>query len=54
MSHITWHKVVDSLKEKFYVVASDLRGYGESVGPKMEEIITYTILLEQWQMIRFH
>ena len=34
MSHITWHKVVDSLKEKFYVVASDLRGYGESVGPE--------------------
>ena len=34
MSHITWHKIVDSLKEKFYVVASDLRGYGESVGPE--------------------
>ena len=34
MSHITWHKIVDKLKEKFYVVASDLRGYGESVGPE--------------------
>ena len=34
MSHITWHKVADSLKEKFYVVASDLRGYGESIGPE--------------------
>ena len=34
MSHITWHKVLDELKEKFYVVASDLRGYGESVGPE--------------------
>ena len=34
MSHVTWHKVVDTLKDKFYVVASDLRGYGESVGPE--------------------
>lgn len=34
MSHITWHKIVDDLKDKFYVVASDLRGYGESIGPE--------------------
>jgi haloacetate dehalogenase len=34
MSHITWHKIVDELKDKFYIVASDLRGYGESIGPE--------------------
>ena len=34
MSHVTWHKIIDDLKNQFYIVASDLRGYGESVGPK--------------------
>ena len=33
MSHVTWHKVADKLKDDFYLVAADLRGYGESVGP---------------------
>ena len=33
MSHVTWHKLIDELKDKFYIVASDLRGYGESTGP---------------------
>ena len=34
MSHVTWHKIIDDLKDQFYIVASDLRGYGESVGPE--------------------
>ena len=34
MSHVTWHKIVDELKDQFYIVASDLRGYGESIGPE--------------------
>ena len=34
MSHITWHKIVDDLKSQFYIVAADLRGYGESIGPE--------------------
>ena len=34
MSHVTWHKIVDELKRNFYIVASDLRGYGESIGPE--------------------
>ena len=34
MSHVTWHKIVEGLKNQFYVVASDLRGYGESIGPE--------------------
>ena len=29
MSHVTWHKIVEDLKNNFYIVASDLRGYGE-------------------------
>ena len=33
MSHVTWHKIADELKDSFYIVAADLRGYGESVGP---------------------
>ena len=36
MSHVTWHKIIDELKDKFYIVASDLRGYGESIGPEEE------------------
>ena len=34
MSHVTWHKIVDDLKDKFTIIASDLRGYGESIGPE--------------------
>ena len=34
MSHVTWHKIVEDLKNNFYIVASDLRGYGESTGPE--------------------
>ena len=34
MSHVTWHKIIEDLKDQFYIVASDLRGYGESVGPE--------------------
>ncbi len=34
MSHVTWHKIVNGLKDQFYIVASDLRGYGESIGPE--------------------
>ena len=34
MSHVTWHKIVDELKSHYYIVAADLRGYGESIGPE--------------------
>ena len=51
--HITWHKIVDDLKDKFYVVASDLRGYGESIGPEEggDNHINYSS--EQWQVIKY-
>jgi len=36
-SHIMWHKVAPILAEKFTVVATDLRGYGDSGKPKTDE-----------------
>ena len=44
MSHVTWHKIIDDLKNQFYIVASDLRGYGERMEPKKEgqNHITYS------------
>ena len=29
-SHVMWHRVVDTLAQRFTVVAADLRGYGDS------------------------
>lgn len=34
MTHVTWHKLAPDLGENFYVVAADLRGYGDSIGPE--------------------
>lgn len=33
MTHITWHKLVPVLSKHFHVVATDLRGYGDSSAP---------------------
>ena len=32
-THVIWHKIADHLADKFTVVASDLRGYGDSSKP---------------------
>jgi haloacetate dehalogenase len=32
-SHVCWHKVAGALAGRYHVFASDLRGYGDSVGP---------------------
>lgn len=32
-THLTWHKIAPQLAERFTVVASDLRGYGDSGKP---------------------
>jgi len=34
LSHVSWHKMAGDLARHFHVVASDLRGYGDSVGPE--------------------
>jgi len=34
LSHVSWHKMAPLLAERFHVVACDLRGYGDSVGPE--------------------
>lgn len=34
MTHVSWHKVAGALAECFHVVAADLRGYGDSIGPE--------------------
>lgn len=36
-SHVMWHKVAPALAKKFTVVATDLRGYGDSSKPKTDE-----------------
>ncbi|MFP5476222.1 MAG: alpha/beta fold hydrolase [Gammaproteobacteria bacterium] len=32
-SHVAWHRIAPTLARQFTVVAPDLRGYGDSVGP---------------------
>lgn len=32
-THLTWHKVAPTLAERFTVIATDLRGYGDSAKP---------------------
>src|SRR5579862_7357456 len=33
LTHASWHKIAGPLAQRFHVVAADLRGYGDSVGP---------------------
>ena len=33
-THIMWHKIVDELALKYYIITPDLRGYGDSSKPK--------------------
>jgi haloacetate dehalogenase len=33
LTHASWHKVAARLATRYHVVATDLRGYGDSVGP---------------------
>src|ERR1700749_2648603 len=34
LTHASWSKVAPDLAKRFHVVAADLRGYGDSVGPE--------------------
>ena len=37
MTHVTWHRLVPELSRHFHVVATDLRGYGDSSAPPAGE-----------------
>jgi haloacetate dehalogenase len=37
MTHVSWHKLVQVLSKHFHVVATDLRGYGDSSAPPAED-----------------
>jgi len=41
-THAAWHKIAPELAEEYTVVAPDLRGYGDSVGPDDPETAEYT------------
>lgn len=34
LTHVSWGKIADRLAERFHVVATDLRGYGDSSAPE--------------------
>ena len=43
LSHHSWHRIADRLAEHFTVVATDLRGYGDSSKPRgLEDHSNYT------------
>ena len=43
MTHVTWHKLVPELSQHFHVVATDLRGYGDSLAsPPGDNNINYS------------
>ena len=39
-THVAWHRIVPSLAKHFTVIAPDLRGYGDSVGPPGDALHT--------------
>jgi haloacetate dehalogenase len=41
-THAIWHRIAPRLAERFHVVATDLRGYGDSTGPDPEVTANYT------------
>jgi haloacetate dehalogenase len=41
-THASWHRIAGRLAERFHVVATDLRGYGDSTGPDPADTANYT------------
>ncbi len=42
-THVMWHKIAPALAEHYTVVASDLRGYGDSSKPESDDLhLTYS------------
>jgi haloacetate dehalogenase len=52
LTHASWGKIAPRLAERFHVVAADLRGYGDSVGPTISAKTTSTIRSARWRRIR--
>jgi haloacetate dehalogenase len=36
-THVCWHKIANQLADQYHVVATDLRGYGDSSAPEPDE-----------------
>ena len=51
-THLSWHKFAPRLAQEFTVVATDLRGYGDSVPSRRAATSTRTIRSAQWRRIR--
>ena len=34
LTHVSWHRLAGPLSQRFRVIAADLRGYGDSIGPE--------------------
>jgi haloacetate dehalogenase len=41
-THVIWHRIAPRLAERFHVVATDLRGYGDSSAPDPSVTTNYT------------
>jgi len=41
-THVAWHEIAPHLAEEYTVVAPDLRGYGDSLGPTTPDTTDYT------------
>lgn len=41
-THVAWHEIAPRLAEEYTVVAPDLRGYGDSLGPPDPDAADYT------------
>ena len=51
-THAMWHKIAPRLAERFTVVCSDLRGYGDSSKPDRAATITSITRSARWRPTR--
>ncbi len=62
LTHVSWHKIANRLATDFRVVAADLRGYGDSVGPEdggenhinLPSYYIWTHASKDWAMKSWH
>ena len=51
-THLSWHKFAPRLAQEFTVVATDLRGYGDSARSRRAARTTRTIRSAPWRRTR--